>query len=128
MGVRLARLFFGFSALYDLVLGVAFLLFWREIYRLGNVTLPGHPIYIQFPSLLMMIVAVMFFRVAQNPRESRELMLYGAALKASFVGLIFWHTFQHTVPPFWFTFGCLDSVLLAGFLAAWRLTPPPSAS
>lgn len=119
------------SGAYDFGLGAAFLLFAPFIYRLFHVAQPGHPFYYQFPSLEMMIVGVLFCQIGKSPRENVDLMLYGAALKSSFVGLVLWYALHAQMPSFWIPFGWLDAVFLALFLAAWYTTrqdvAPPAA-
>ena len=82
------RVVFMIAAIYDGGLGLAFLFFGSDIFRIANVTPPNDLGYIQFPALLLVVFAVMFFHISRNPPKHRELMLYGAGLKASYVGVV----------------------------------------
>jgi hypothetical protein len=112
--------FFVVSGLYDGILGLAFLFFAATIYQKFGVTPPNHFAYVQFPALLLLIFAAMFFRIARNPVANRDLILYGVALKVSYSGLAFWYFFTSEVPFMWMPFAWADLVFLALFLVAWK--------
>ena len=116
------RVVFMFAAVYDGALGLAFLFFGSDIFRIANVTSPNDIGYIQFPALLLVVFAVMFFQIARNPPKHRELMLYGAGLKASYVGVVFWHQMRGGIPMLWIPWAWVDLVSLMLFLGAWRRT------
>src|SRR5207244_6479714 len=71
---------FYIAALYDALLGAAFVFFWRAIFRHFAITPPNHPGYVQFPGLLLLIFAWMFCRIARDPVANRGLIVYGIAL------------------------------------------------
>jgi hypothetical protein len=110
------------AAVYDGILGLAFLLFGSEIFRIANVTPPNDIGYIQFPALLLIVFAVMFYQIARNPPKNRELMLYGAGLKASYAGVVFWHQLSSGIPMLWIPWAWADLVFLILFLSAWKRT------
>jgi len=108
------------AALYDAVFGVAFLLFSGAIFQWFGVEPPNHPAYVQFPSLLLLIFAAMFFRISIDPAGNRELILYGVALKVAYSGLTFWHLAFGDVPFMWLPWAWADSVFLVLFMIAWK--------
>jgi hypothetical protein len=116
------KVVFLIAAVYDGVLGLAFLFFGSEIFRTANVTPPNHIGYIQFPALLLVVFAMMFFQIARNPPKHRELMLYGAGLKASYVGVVFWHQVSGGIPMLWIPWAWMDLVFLILFLGIWKRT------
>jgi hypothetical protein len=116
------RVLFIVASVYDGALGAAFLLFGAELFRVLNVTPPNHFGYVQFPALLLIIFAVMFFRISRDPAGNRELMLYGVALKASYAGTVFWHQMHDGLPAFWIPWAWADLFFLVLFLLAWRQT------
>ena len=121
------RPFFIVSALYDGILGIAFVFFWAVIYRHFGVTPPNHAAYVQFPALLLLIFSAMFFRIARNPVLNRDLILYGVALKAAYSGVAFWYFFTSEVPAMWMPFAWADLVFLVLFLIAWNGLGPRHA-
>lgn len=114
--------FFIVAGLYDGILGVAFLFFATTIFQSFGVTPPNHIGYVQFPALLLMIFAAMFFRIASDPVRNRDLILYGVGLKIAYSGSVFWHQLTGGVPFMWIPWAWADLVFLVLFLAAWKQT------
>jgi hypothetical protein len=112
--------FFVISALYDGILGLAFLFAWASLYQHFGVTPPNHPAYVQFPALLLLIFAAMFLRIAQDPRANRDLIWYGGALKVAYSGTAFWYYFTSNIPAIWMPFALADLVFLVLFFIAWN--------
>jgi len=107
------------AGLYDGVLAFAFLVIPEAIYNYYQVEPPNHLGYVEFPAMLLLIFAVMFFRIALNPVKCRELMLYGAALKFCYAFLVFRYAITIGVPFMWIPWAWVDSVFLVLFLLAW---------
>jgi hypothetical protein len=116
------RIVFAASGLYDGLLGAAFLLYGPAIYQAAAIPPPNHVAYVEFPALLLILFAVMFFRVAQDPLARRELMPYGMGLKASYAGVVLWHAAHHGMPMLWIPFAWTDLAFLILFYAAWQAT------
>ena len=108
------------SALYDGVLGLAFVLFWPRVFESFGVTPPNHGAYVQFPALLLVLFGFLFLRIARDPNANRELIAYGIGLKLSYCGLVFWYQATAGVPSMWVPFAWLDLVFLALYIVAWR--------
>jgi hypothetical protein len=68
---------FVFAALYDGLLGLAFVFFPLAIFAYYGVEPPNHPAYVQFPALLLLIFAALFLRIAGNPVKNYHLIPYG---------------------------------------------------
>lgn len=111
--------FFIISGLYDGVLGLAFLFAWAAVYQHFGVTPPNHPAYVQFPALLLLIFAAMFFRIAREPVANRDLILYGVALKVAYSGTAFWYYVTEKIPAMWLPFAWCDLGFLVLFFIAW---------
>ncbi|MFP4143555.1 MAG: hypothetical protein ACOCTI_07215 [Phycisphaeraceae bacterium] len=118
---RLATLrgVFVVAAVYDGVLGLMFLFFWRALFEAVRVPLPNHGGYVQFPALLLIVFAVMFAMIAARPQARRELIPWGMALKASFAGLVLFHWAWEGVPWVWKPLAVVDLLFLAAFVWAW---------
>jgi hypothetical protein len=110
---------FVIAALYDGLLGLAFLFFPMAIFAHYGVEPPNHAAYVQFPALLLLIFAAIFVRIASNPTKNRDLIPYGIALKASYSGLAFWYIVTTGVPSMWIPWAWADLVFLVVFLFAW---------
>jgi hypothetical protein len=120
MNRKLTRVVFFASGIYDGALGVAFLFFAPDLFRILNVTPPNHFGYVHFGALMLILFAAMFFQIASDPACYRSLILYGAGLKASYTGVVFWHQLHGGLPAFWIPWAWADLVFLILFLAAWR--------
>jgi hypothetical protein len=113
------RVLFLIAALYDGVLGVAFLFGSGGIFDWLGVTPPNHPGYAQFPAAILLIFTLMFLAVAMNPVKNRGLIPYGMLLKVAYCSVVFFHWFTSGIPGMWKPFALLDVGFF--FLFAWAL-------
>ena len=116
------RTMFIIAGIYDGMLGFAFLLMPEAIFAFYGVTPPNHMAYIEFPAFLLVIFAIMFFRIAMDPVRFRELMLYGVGLKVAYCSLVFKYAVTEGVSAMWIPWAWLDLVFLVVFLLAWYRT------
>jgi hypothetical protein len=121
---------FAASAVYDGLLGLAFLFAAEGLFRWFGVTPPNHFGYVQFPALLLIAFALMFLEIARNPERGRNLIPYGIVLKASYSGIVFFYWLTTDIPGMWKPFAICDSIFLVlfawGYLALGR-RPAPAA-
>ena len=120
------RAVFGLSAVFDAVVGVAFLVAARSLCERAEVPPPNHLGYVQFPALLLLVFAAMFARIAADPLRHRDLMPYGIGLKAAFCATVFGHQVLGDIPSIWVGFAWGDLAFLVAFAAAWFRTAPRS--
>lgn len=125
---KIVSLLFYIAALYDFGFGIIFLFAGERIFSSLHVTAPNHWGYIQFPALVMLIFAVMFYQVAQKPEQNRNLIPYGVMLKFSYASVIFWHWSTGSVPAVWKPFAIADLLFLVGFLWAMNHIAKTTAS
>lgn len=118
MSARVIKPFFYVAALYDGVLGLAFLFFWRALFQSFRVTPPNHAGYVQFPALLLIIFGALFLQIARDPEKNRDLIAYGIALKIAYSGLVFWYVLTTGVPAMWIWCAWIDVVFLVLFIVA----------
>ncbi len=116
---KLFRLFYVVAGLYDGILGVLFVLFPSAIFNYFEVEPPNHMAYVQFPGLLLIVFAIMFFRVAANPMKNRELIIYGIGLKISYCGIAFWYLITTGIPSMWIPWMWMDLGFLLLFVITW---------
>lgn len=113
--VKLAKAVFGLSAIYDFILGMAFLLVPSRIFDYFQVGRPNHLGYVQFSALLLIVFALMFFQVASDPRANVKLMPYGVLLKASYSLLVICYWIFASIPGMWKPFAVVDLVFMILF-------------
>jgi hypothetical protein len=120
MTVQWIKPLFIVAGIYDGVLGIVFLLFGGRIFRMSGVTPPNHTGYIQFPALILLVFAAMFFQVAAHPARNRALIPYGAGLKAAYCGVVFWNAIDGGIPSLWMPWAWMDLIFLVSFAIAWN--------
>ena len=103
------------SAIYDGLLGAAFLFGSGALFQWLGVIPPNHPGYVQFPAALLMVFAVMFVAIAVNPVKNRNLIPYGILLKLSYCGVVLFHWFTAGLPGMWKPFCIADLLFLILF-------------
>ncbi len=114
------RPLFYVAGLYDGLLGLLFILVPLQIYTIFGVTPPNHLAYVQFPAALLIIFAIMFFVIARNPLQQRDLIPYGILLKVAFCGIAFSYWTLQGIPDMWKPFAIADFAFLILFLLAYR--------
>jgi hypothetical protein len=131
MSLKAIKVLFWVAALYDLVLGLVFGLFYQPIYARFGVELPNHPGYVQLSAMFIFVIGVGFSLVARNPRENRQIILLGILMKIGFCLVVFSHLIFGTVPPIYVPFAVLDFLFLVSFLPAYaalrRMASPAQA-
>jgi len=128
MNLLWVRIILILCGVFDGVVGAVFAIAPATMFRIFGVVPPNHYGYVQFPALLLIIFAVMFFRAASDPVARREVLLYGAALKASYSGLVFWYQLHGGVPSLWIPWAWADAAFLLLLLFAWKASAPRIAA
>jgi hypothetical protein len=105
---QMISVLFSLAAVYDGVLGLAFLLAPSVIFQRFEVTPPNHFGYVQFPALLLLIFAWMFASVAYAPDKNINLIPYGIALKVAYCSIVFYYWFTAEIPYVWKPFAIMD--------------------
>lgn len=105
------------SAIYDGLLGLAFLVMPLSIYQWYAVTPPNHMGYVHFPAALLVVFAILFINIAVDPERYRHLIPYGVCLKLSYCLVVFWHWFTAGLPDLWKPFAIFDACF--GLLFVW---------
>lgn len=122
MNDKWIRVIFIIAGIYDGMLGMVFLFMPEAIFAFYVVTPPNHMAYVEFPAFLLIIFAMMFFRIAMDPARFRELMLFGVGLKVAYCSLVFKYVMTDGIPTMWIPWAWLDLVFIVAFLLAWYRT------
>ncbi len=112
--------FYVLAALYDGVLGIAFIIAPGDIFAMFEVTPPNHMAYVQFPALLLILFGIMFYRIAMDPLKNRDLIFYGCGLKVAYCSMVFGYQLTSGVPAMWVPWAWADLVFLVLFIVSWR--------
>jgi hypothetical protein len=114
------------AALYDGILGLAFLTVPLRIYAWMNVPPPNHPGYIQFPAAMLIIFGYAFWMVAMDPMRRRDIIWLGCLLKIAYCSVVFAHAASAGgIPIIWTIFAIADLLFLLAFIAALRALRAP---
>ncbi len=113
--IKFSRVVFTISGIYDLFLGIVFLLFPLFAFDLFQVTYPNHLGYVQFPAALLIIFAIMFFNIAKDPIGKISFIPYGIMLKFAYSGIVFWYWLLSNIPDMWKPFAIADLLFMIGF-------------
>lgn len=116
---QMISILFSLSAVYDGVLGLAFLLAPSMIFQRFEVTPPNHFGYVQFPALLLLIFAWMYASVAYAPEKNSSLIPYGIALKVAYCSIVFYYWFAAEIPYVWKPFAIIDLCFIILFAIAF---------
>jgi hypothetical protein len=120
MNTKWMKVAFGASAIYDGILALAFLFLGPLIYDYFGIERPNHLGYLQFPALLLIVFAFMYWRIASDPTSNRNLIPYGIGLKVSYCGVVFYHWARGGIPAMWIPFAWIDVGFVVLFVQAWR--------
>ena len=112
--------FFILASLYDGILGLLFLLIPAQLFEMANVTPVNHFGYVQFSALLLIIFGIMFYQIARNPVENKNLIIYGILLKLSYCSVVFFYWIAQNLPFIWKPFAVLDVLFLIAFIWAYK--------
>ncbi len=123
MGHTAIRVLFWLAAVYDGVLGLAFLIAQQSLFAWFNVPPPNHPGYVAFPAAILVVFGLLFASVAAGPEANRNLIPFGMMLKVSYCAVVFWYWFTEGLPNMWKPWAVFDLLFLALFAAAYRRLP-----
>jgi hypothetical protein len=119
--LRFHRGVFFLAAVYDLVLGVAFLLLYPRVYASLGIALPSEPAYLQASAAFVLVQGIMYLFVYRNMIRNRDLIVVGAVYKLAYAAVALGHWAAGDLPHSVFAvLGIVDLVFLALFLMALR--------
>lgn len=120
----LVRVLYAVAALYDGLLGLAFIICAPQIFLMAGITPPNHWGYVHFAAGVLVIFGWMFLRICLRPVEERNLILYGILLKVCYVATVCWHWYQGGVPDLWKWFAGADTLFTLLFLWSMAAIAP----
>ncbi len=103
------------GCLYDLILGLLFALVPVAVFNWYDIVPPNHLGYVQFPALLLLVFALMFWNAARKPVENRILVPYMILFKLSFAIVVILYWIAGDVPALWKPFAIFDLIFAAAF-------------
>lgn len=114
-------------AVYDLVLGILFLIAFPAIFAAFQVPLPNHPAYVQFGAAYVVIIGIGFWLAARAPERNRDILKLGFLTKIAYAGIVLGYVIRGMMPGMWVPMAWIDLVMAIGLVAALRAIPAPAA-
>lgn len=115
--------FFLIAALYDIVLGAAFFLFYGPLFSALHIALPNNTSYIHLTAAFVVVQGIGYWIVYREPDANRGIVQLGVVYKAAFSGLSVWYWITGgLLHPIFGVFGILDIGFLVGFVM-FLMTP-----
>ena len=118
------RLFFLVACLYDVLLGLGFLVAGEAILSSIGMTLPPHVAYIQLAAVFILVQGLSYWFPFRDPLGNLGIVKVGVLYKAAYAGLAFWYLLIGALPsPFFIPWAVIDLGFLVGFLLFLRAAP-----
>ncbi len=117
------RTFFLVAAIYDIVLGVGFFLFFDPLFSMLGIALPNNTAYIHLTAAFVFVQGLGYWFVYQDPPANLGIVKLGIVYKTVFAGLAFYYlAIGQLLHPSFLVFAVADLFFLAGFVAFLRRT------
>jgi hypothetical protein len=116
MSIKGIKTVFLIAAVYDIILGIVFGLFFKPIYNMFGAELPNHAGYIQLAGAFILTFGIGFYLVYKDPVRNQAIITLGVLMKLLFVVIVLGHLLLDTVPAFYIPFALLDIMFLLLFL------------
>ena len=118
MSLKAVKGLFLLAAVYDVVLGIVFGLFYAPVYERYGMELPNHPAYVQLLGLYVFTIGIGFLFVYQDPVRNAAIITLGILMKIWFCLVAFGHWSVDNLPVVYKPIAVADLVFLLLFLAA----------
>jgi hypothetical protein len=115
------RTFFLVAALYDIVLGVVFVVAGEQILVAIGMELPPHVAYIQLAAIFIFVQGLSYWLAYRDPFGNLGIVRVGVAYKAAYAGLAAWYLVIGRLPSvFFIPWAIVDLAFLVGFVVFLR--------
>jgi hypothetical protein len=115
------RAVFLVAALYDLLLGAAFVVFGEQLLSAIGMELPPHVAYIQLAAVFIFVQGLSYALVYRDPLANLGIVRVGVAYKVAYAGLALWYLVIGLLPSvFFLPWAAIDVAFLVGFVLFLR--------
>ena len=104
------------AAIYDLILGIIFFLYYKPVYAYFNIPLPVYPMYLQMSAAFVIAMGVGYYFIYRNLYRNIDLVKLGVVYKVAYSGLTSYFYFTNLANIVFFWFAIFDAVFLALFV------------
>jgi hypothetical protein len=123
------RAFFLVAALYDLLLGAAFVVAGEQVLSAISMQLPPHVAYIQLAAVFIFVQGLSYWLAFRDPLGNLGIIRVGVAYKAAYAGLAIWYLAIGLLPSIFFIpWAIIDVGFLVGFVLFLRAASRAAAA
>lgn len=109
------------AAVYDLLLGFVFFLFYKSIFGAFNIPLPDNPSYAQLSAAFVFVQGLSYYFVYRNLERNIDIVKVGLVYKIVYAGVAFYYWIIGGLPhPMFALFGFLDLIFAILFVLYLR--------
>ncbi|MFH1316837.1 MAG: hypothetical protein ABII01_04925 [Candidatus Woesearchaeota archaeon] len=113
---RMFKYLFLIAAIYDLVLGILFFLYYNQIFKLFDITRPIYPMYLQLSAAFVIAMGVGYFFIYLNMYRNIDLVKLGIVYKIVYSGLTSYFYFNNKADALFLWFAIIDVIFLVFFV------------
>lgn len=111
------RWFFLVAAVYDMALGLAFLLAGEAVLQAIGMELPPHIAYIQLAAIFVFVQGLSYLVAWRDPWSNEGIIWVGVVYKGTYAGLAAWYLVAGNLPStFFIPWAVIDVGFMLGFL------------
>jgi len=121
---RWYRTLFWIAAIYDLTLGIVFLVFYRPAFSALGIedALPQHTSFLSLIAVFLFVIGIAYVFIARGDLvRNRDLIAVGALYKLSYFSVALWYLIGGVYPHivFFVVFGLADFAFLIAMTECW---------
>jgi len=115
------RWFFLLAAVYDMALGLVFIVAYKPMLEWLGMTLPPHVSYIHLLAIFVFVQGVSYLIAWRDPLANTGIVMVGVLYKAAYASLAAYYLVTDQIPAMFFAwFGLFDLLFLVGFVMFLR--------
>jgi hypothetical protein len=121
---RWYRILFWVAAIYDLILGVVFLFFYRPAFSVLGIedALPEYTSFLSLIAVFLFVIGIAYVFIARGDLvRNRDLIAVGALYKLAYFSVALWYLIGGVYPHivFFVVFGLADFAFLIAMVECW---------
>ncbi|MBN1539293.1 MAG: hypothetical protein JW939_04045 [Candidatus Thermoplasmatota archaeon] len=111
------------AALYDLILGLCFLFFWKPLMEMFDIPIPSNPAYLSASAMFIFLFGVLLFLIFLKPKGSFRMVIYSVCMKIGYAAVVLYYLVTRGADfvewPF-LVFAAVDMVFAVLFIESLR--------
>jgi hypothetical protein len=105
------------AALYDFILGITFLFFYKPLFNALKIPIPSDPSYLSLSAAFVFVLGIAYYFIYKNIETNRDLAKIGTIYKLAYILIGLYYFLFSLVPHIIFMiFAVIDFVFLVSFV------------